>query len=150
MLINNHSQNYQDPQILINNHSQNYQDPQILINNHSQNYQDPQILINNHSQNYQDPQIIINILQNILNDKSYKILLSLLKSPRSALEIHDKCNLPISSIYKELNKLKKNGLIKIAKIHIGLNGKKVISYKSNITSLNLVLNQNEFSLSITR
>lgn len=108
------------------------------------------MLVNNYSQNYNDPQIIINILQNLLNGRSCKILLSLLDSPLSASEIHNKCKLPISSIYKELNRLKKHGLIKIARFHIGLNGKKVVVYKSNITSLNLVLNQNEFSLNIIR
>lgn len=107
-------------------------------------------MINNCSQNYEDPQIIMNILQNLLNNRSCKILLSLLESPLSVLEIHHKCKLPVSSIYKGLNRLRKNGLIKIAKYHIGLNGKKVIIYKSNITSINLVLNQNEFSLNIIR
>jgi hypothetical protein len=55
-------------------------------------------------------------------------------------------DLPISSTYKKINKLKDLGLLFIDRIVINEKGKKVVFYKSKIQSVELILNKKQVLL----
>jgi len=63
--------------------------------------------------------------------------------------MHKETSLPLSSIYKRINKLEDLGIISIEKIIINKKGRKLIYYKSKIKNLTFKLNEKDVRLLIT-
>ena len=96
----------------------------------------------------QDPNTILYTLSNILEKKTYKILLSTMAESRSVSEIHSFSGIPLSSVYKQIKKLENMGLLYVDKINIDQNGKKVFFYKSKLKSINFQLDEDKLFLNI--
>lgn len=74
----------------------------------------------------------------VLGDKvSYAVLLSVMKSPKSASEISIESNLPISSTYKALKKLQRADLIKASLVE--QDGRRLSVYRSKIKMIKLTI-----------
>ena len=71
-------------------------------------------------------------LNNILENDTYKIILSVIENSKTVYQIHKEISLPLSSIYKRIKKLEDLGIISIEKITINNKGRKLIFYKSKI------------------
>jgi predicted transcriptional regulator len=91
----------------------------------------------------------ISFLNNILVNETYKIILSVIENSKTVYQMHKETSLPLSSIYKRINKLEDLGIISIEKIIINKKGRKLIYYKSKIKNLTFKLNEKDIRLLIT-
>ena len=91
----------------------------------------------------------ISFLNNILENETYKIILSVIENSKTVYQMHKETCLPLSSIYKRINKLEDLGIISIEKIFINKKGRKLIYYKSKIKNLTFKLNEKDVRLLIT-
>ena len=91
----------------------------------------------------------ISFLNNILENETYKIILSVIENSKTVYQMHKETSLPLSSIYKRINKLEDLGIISIEKIIINKKGRKLIYYKSKIKNLIFKLNEKDVRLLIT-
>ena len=88
-------------------------------------------------------------LNNILENDTYKIILSVIENSKTVYQMHKETSLPLSSIYKRIKKLEDLGIISIEKISINNKGRKSIFYKSKIKNITFKLNEKDVSLLIT-
>ena len=86
------------------------------------------------------------LLKELFDGFSYKIVMSTIEDSKTVFEICKENDLPISSTYKKIKKLKDLGLLFIDRIVINEKGKKVVFYKSKIQSVELILNKNQVLL----
>lgn len=86
------------------------------------------------------------LLKELFDGFSYKILMSTIEDSKTVFEICKENDLPVSSTYKKIKKLKDLGLLFIDRIVIDEKGKKVVFYKSKIQSVELVLNNKQVLL----
>ena len=91
----------------------------------------------------------VTFLNNILENDTYKIILSVIENSKTVYQMHKETSLPLSSIYKRINKLENLGIISIEKITINNKGRKLIYYKSKIKNLTFKLNEKDVRLLIT-
>jgi predicted transcriptional regulator len=91
----------------------------------------------------------ISFLNNILVNETYKIILSVIENSKTVYQMHKETSLPLSSIYKRINKLEDLGIISIEKIIINKKGRKLIYYKSKIKNLTFKLNEKDVRLLTT-
>jgi len=86
------------------------------------------------------------LLKELFDGFSYKIVMSTIEDSKTVFEICKENDLPISSTYKKIKKLKELGLLFIDRIVINEKGKKVVFYKSKIQSVELILNKKQVLL----
>ena len=86
------------------------------------------------------------LLKELFDGFSYKIVMSIIEDSKTVFEICKENDLPISSTYKKIKKLKDLGLLFIDRIMINEKGKKVVFYKSKIQSVELILNKKQVLL----
>ena len=86
------------------------------------------------------------MLKELFDGFSYKIVMSTIEDSKTVFEICKENDLPISSTYKKIRKLKDLGLLFIHRIVINEKGKKVVFYKSKIQSVELILNKKQVLL----
>lgn len=86
------------------------------------------------------------LLKELFDGFSYKIVMSTIEESKTVFEICKENDLPISSTYKKIRKLKDLGLLFIDRIVINEKGKKVVFYKSKIRSVELILNKKQVLL----
>jgi predicted methyltransferase len=86
------------------------------------------------------------LLKELFDGFSYKIVMSTIENSKTVFEICKENDLPISSTYKKIKKLKDLGLLFIDRIVINEKGKKVVFYKSKIQSVELILNKKQVLL----
>ena len=86
------------------------------------------------------------LLKELFDGFSYKIVMSTIEDSKTVFEICKENDLPISSTYKKIKKLKDLGLLFIDRIMINEKGKKVVFYKSKIQSVELILNKKQVLL----
>lgn len=86
------------------------------------------------------------ILKELFDGFSYKIVMSTIEDSKTVFEICEENDLPISSTYKKIKKLKDLGLLFIDRIVINEKGKKIVFYKSKIQSVELILNKKQVLL----
>lgn len=86
------------------------------------------------------------LLKELFDGFSYKIVMSTIEESKTVFEICKENDLPISSTYKKIKKLKDLGLLFIDRIVINEKGKKVVFYKSKIQSVELMLNKKQVVL----
>lgn len=91
----------------------------------------------------------VSFLNTILENDTYKIILSVIEHSKTVYQIHEEISLPLSSIYKRIRKLEDLGVISIDKITINVKGRKLIYYKSKIKNLTFQLNEKDVSLLIS-
>ena len=91
----------------------------------------------------------ISFLSNILENDTYKIIISVIENSKTVYQMHKETSLPLSSIYKRIKKLEDLGIISIEKISINNKGRKSIFYKSKIKNITFKLNEKDVSLLIT-
>lgn len=86
------------------------------------------------------------LLKELFDGFSYRIVMSTIEDSKTVFEICKENDLPISSTYKKIKKLKDLGLLFIDRIVINEKGKKVVFYKSKIQSVELILNKKQVLL----
>ncbi|CAN5642839.1 hypothetical protein BH23THE1_BH23THE1_04040 [soil metagenome] len=86
------------------------------------------------------------ILKELFDGFSYKIVMSTIEDSKTVFEICKENDLPVSSTYKKIKKLKDLGLLFIDRIVINEKGKKIVFYKSKIQSVELILNKKQVLL----
>jgi predicted methyltransferase len=86
------------------------------------------------------------LLKELFDGFSYKIVMSTIEESKTVFGICEENNLPISSTYKKIKKLKDLGLLFIDRIVITEKGKKVVFYRSKIQSVELILNKKQVLL----
>jgi len=74
----------------------------------------------------------LDLLHELLDNISYRIILSIIQSARSVSDISSQNKIPLSSTYKKIKRLTQHGLIHVARIEIDDSGKKVVYYKSKV------------------
>ena len=92
----------------------------------------------------------IEMLREIADKTTYRIIIAIIHSPKTAAQICAENKLPQSSTYKRIRKLQEEGLITIEKISIDSKGKKVVLYRSKIKSLVFNLKANMKSLQFNK
>jgi predicted transcriptional regulator len=92
----------------------------------------------------------IEMLREIADKTTYRIIIAIIHSPKTAAHICAENKLPQSSTYKRIRKLQEEGLITIEKISIDSKGKKVVLYRSKIKSLVFNLKANMKSLQFNK
>jgi predicted transcriptional regulator len=92
----------------------------------------------------------IEMLREIADKTTYRIIIAIIHSPKTAAQICAENKLPQSSTYKRIRKLQEEGLITIEKISIDSKGKKVVLYRSKIKSLVFNLKANMISLQFNK
>src|SRR6476659_4050023 len=92
----------------------------------------------------------IEMLREIADKTTYRIIVAIIHSPKTAAQICAENKLPQSSTYKRIRKLQEEGLITIEKISIDSKGKKVLLYRSKIKSLVFNFKANMISLQFNK
>ncbi|MGA9169920.1 MAG: winged helix-turn-helix domain-containing protein [Nitrososphaeraceae archaeon] len=92
----------------------------------------------------------IEMLREIADKTTYRIIIAIMHSSKTAVQICAENKLPQSSTYKRIRKLQEEGLITIEKISIDSKGKKVVLYRSKIKSLVFNLKANMISLQFNK
>jgi predicted transcriptional regulator len=92
----------------------------------------------------------IEMIREIADKTTYRIIIAIIHSPKTAAQICAENKLPQSSTYKRIRKLQGEGLITIEKINIDSKGKKVVLYRSKIKSLVFNLKANMISLQFNK
>ena len=77
------------------------------------------------------------ILEELADAESRPILFSSVTKERSAAELSELLHIPLSSVYKKLDKLRQLGLITVARTVMDANRKRVKMYKSNIAEASI-------------
>jgi predicted transcriptional regulator len=95
---------------------------------------------------FNESHVAIPLLQDIVDETTFKIILSTIDIAKTVFQICDENKIPISSTYKKIRRLQYAGLISIEKIEIDNRGKKVIFYKSKIKSLEFNLKKDSILL----
>lgn len=95
---------------------------------------------------FNESHVAIPLLQDIVDETTFKIILSTIEIAKTVFQICDENKIPISSTYKKIRRLQYAGLISIEKIEIDNRGKKVILYKSKIKSLEFSLKKDSILL----
>ncbi|HYF99847.1 MAG TPA: hypothetical protein VD815_07130 [Candidatus Saccharimonadales bacterium] len=90
------------------------------------------------------------LLKELFDGFSYKIIMSTIEDSKTVFEICKENDLPISSTYKKIRKLKDLSLLFIDRIVINEKGKKVVFYKSRIQSVELILNKKQVVLQLKK
>jgi predicted methyltransferase len=90
------------------------------------------------------------LLKELFDGFSYKIVMSIIEDSKTVFEICKENDLPVSSTYKKIRKLKDLGLLIIDRIVINEKGKKVVFYKSKIQSVELILNKKQVVLNLKK
>src|ERR671922_2431011 len=86
-----------------------------------------------------DMSIALPLLQDIVDESSLKIISSIIDVEKNVFQICFENKLPLSSTYKKVRKLYKDGLVSVRKIDIDDRGRKVVFYRSKIKSLDFNL-----------
>jgi predicted transcriptional regulator len=104
------------------------------------------IIINGHDDNDK----AIEVLREFADRIAYRIIVSIMQSPKTAAQICVENKLPLSSTYKSIRKLYMKDIITIERIDIDNKGKKVVLYKSKIKSLAFNFKKETISLQIDK
>jgi predicted transcriptional regulator len=97
-----------------------------------------------------DSHIVIPLLQNIVDETAFKIILSTIDSAKTVFQLCNENKIPISSAYKKMRKLQSDGIVSVEKIEIDDNGRKVLFYKSNIKTLDFNLRKDGILLQFNK
>jgi predicted transcriptional regulator len=100
--------------------------------------------------NCYDDDSAIEILRELADRITYRIIISITQSPKTAAQICTENKLPVSSTYKRIRKLYDEGLITAERINIDSKGKKVVLYRSKIKSLVFNLKGDMISLQLDK
>jgi predicted transcriptional regulator len=92
----------------------------------------------------------IAILQDLADRIACKIIISTIGSAKTVSQIRQENKLPLSSIYKKVLRLSNADLLSIEKINIDNNGRKVVFYRSRVSSIKLNLTAEGILLHIER
>ena len=87
-----------------------------------------------------DDQNDIPILQELADRIACRIIISTIDSAKTVSQIRQENKLPLSSIYKKVQRLSNADLLSIEKINIDNKGRKVVFYRSRVNSIELNLN----------
>ena len=87
-----------------------------------------------------DDQNDISILQELADRIACRIIISTIDSAKTVSQIRQENKLPLSSIYKKVQRLSNADLLSIEKINIDNKGRKVVFYRSRVSSIELNLN----------
>ena len=90
------------------------------------------------------------ILQELADRIAYRIIISTIGSAKTVSQIREENKLPLSSIYKKVQRLSNADLLSIEKINIDNKGRKVVFYRSRIRSIELNLNAEGILLRLVR
>ena len=89
---------------------------------------------------YSDYHHAIRILQEPGDKVAFRIIISTIDSAKTVSQIHEENKIPLSSIYKKVQKLSKVRLLSVEKIDIDSKGKRVVFYRSKVRSMEFNLN----------
>jgi predicted transcriptional regulator len=95
-----------------------------------------------------DSSAVIPLLQDITDETTLKIILSIIDVPKNVFQICHENKIPLSSTYRKIKKLQHDGLISIEKIETDGKGRKVIFYRSKIKSLDFNLKKESILLKL--
>ncbi len=77
------------------------------------------------------------ILSALADRYSRIILTATIEEPKSVIQLSEEYDIPISTAYRKIHKLRSDGLVKVSGSIIS-NGKRYYLYKSNIKSVNII------------
>jgi len=86
------------------------------------------------------------LFRELLNNVSYRIIVSTFDYAKSVADICSETKIPLSSAYKKINLLAKHGLIQIDRINIDSGGKRVVFYKSKVKRIQFGLEGDDISI----
>jgi hypothetical protein len=89
----------------------------------------------------------ISLIHEISDDMAYRIITSIIDSAKAATQISIENKIPLSSTYKKIKKLQRNGLVRIQKYELDETGKKVLLYKSNIANFEFKMERGRLHIS---
>jgi predicted transcriptional regulator len=92
----------------------------------------------------------IPILHELADRVACRIIISTISSAKTVSQIRQENKLPLSSIYKKVQKLSNADLLSIEKINIDSNGRKVLFYRSRVRSIELNLNSEGILLHLVK
>ena len=90
------------------------------------------------------------LLHELADRVACKIIISTISSAKTVSQIRQENRLPLSSIYKKVQKLSNADLLCIEKINIDSNGRKVLFYRSRVSSIDLNLNSEGILLHLAK
>jgi hypothetical protein len=86
-----------------------------------------------------DSRIAIPLLQNIIDETTFKIISSTIDAAKNVLQICYENKIPLSSTYRKIRTLQNNGIVSVERIEVDGKGRRVIFYRSKIKSLDFNL-----------
>ena len=92
----------------------------------------------------------IPVLHELADRVACRIIISTIGSAKTVSQIRQENKLPLSSIYKKVQKLANADLLSIEKINIDSNGKKILFYRSRVSSIELNLNSEGILLHLVK
>lgn len=92
----------------------------------------------------------IPILHELADRVASRIIISTISSAKTVSQIRHENKLPLSSIYKKVQKLSNTDLMSIEKINIDSKGRKVLFYRSRVSSIELNLNSEGILLHLVK
>jgi predicted transcriptional regulator len=95
-----------------------------------------------------NPEIIQALLKALADNKDANILALMASQPLSAMDIVEKTNIPISSVYRRINQLEEQGLIGIDRTIVTPEGKSYNRYKASFSQVTVKFQNGNFLVSV--
>lgn len=89
---------------------------------------------------------LLRTVRELMDSVSYQIIMSISDYAKPVVEISVQNKIPLSSTYKKIKRLTKNGLVQADKIIIDEAGRKVILYRSKIRGMRIDVVQGNINI----
>ncbi len=89
------------------------------------------------------------VLEALADVQSRTILFSIIKNGKTAIELSEKCKIPLSSVYKKISDLENIALVKVERWEMSDGGKRFKVYKSRISKAEVSIKRPEPSIALS-
>lgn len=90
----------------------------------------------------------MNLLRALADDEARKIIACAISDGKSVADIVRECNIPHTSAYRLVNKLKNEGLLIIERAMLSRDGKKSLLYRSSVRSVLVKFEEGQINIDI--
>ncbi len=95
-----------------------------------------------------DPSNVLEIANALLDEYSRKIMLSLVDRSKSIEEISEEEGIPISTCYRRVHELLRDGIVKVCETIIQKDGKKYIKYRAAFRNVSVQIDSSKMAVDV--
>jgi predicted transcriptional regulator len=90
----------------------------------------------------------MNLLRALADDEAREVIACAISGGKSVADIVRECNIPHTSAYRLVNKLKNEGLLVVERVVLSKDGKKSLLYRSSVRSVMVKFEEGRISIEV--